>query len=107
MVHRLFHSLVVSSVLALGGGCASTHDPADPPPPPPDPDSDAGALDAGAPDAGMPDAGQPDAGPEDLRACEDGWPTTKGFFCTSVSLDRVECCSSFDETDCCVTTEGP
>ena len=89
MAHRLFHSLIVSSVLALGG-CPSTHDPVSPPPPP-DPD---------------PDGGAPDAGPEDLRSCEEGWPTTKGFFCTSVSLDRVECCSSFDETDCCVTTEG-
>jgi len=36
-----------------------------------------------------------DAGETDPRACEQGWPTTKGFFCTTFDEDRLLCCNSF------------
>ena len=65
MRHRLFCSLVLSSSVLLDG-CATAHAFA------PDPSSDAGVGDA-APATS-------DAALSDPRACEPGWPTTKGIF---------------------------
>lgn len=124
IAHRLLHSVVISSVLALESvGCGISHDRVDPPDDdggPRDRSPDAGRrrdagfrmVDAGTPvepDAGRADAGAPpgDAGPPppdagDARACEPGWPTTKGFFCTTVSDDLLLCCNSFGEDPCCL-----
>ncbi|MCB9592445.1 MAG: hypothetical protein H6719_06915 [Sandaracinaceae bacterium] len=102
---RLFHTLVVSSVMTLDG-CTISHattadaGPGDPP------DGGADGLDAGAdggtdaaiPDAAIPDAGFdaaiPDAGWDagDARFCEPGWPTTKGMVCVDIGDGVVECC---------------
>lgn len=133
LAERLFHSVVISSVLALEStGCTMSHDPIAPTPDGGD-DRDGGALpdagprrfDAGAPDAGPPDAGPPDAGAtdagapdagapdagliEDLPFCEPGWPTTKAMFCTWQDDVQV-CCSSLvpeDEPERCCVTEEP
>lgn len=120
MTHRLYRSLVVSSVIAFeGGGCTSSHDPTpEPSSPPADdgggprPPADAGRADAGsrrAEDAGTPvspDTGIParsDAGVlpwEDLRLCEPGWPTTKGFVCHTLEDPLiVVCCRDWVGSD--------
>jgi len=119
LAERLFHTVVISSVLALEStGCTLSHDPVTPTPDGGDdpdggalPDAgplrvDAGAPDAGAPDAGAPDAGAPDAGMiEDIPFCEPGWPTTKAMFCTWEG-DTAVCCSTILEEDdpdrCCI-----
>jgi len=134
LAERLFHTVVISSVLALEStGCTMSHDPIAPTPDAgDDPDAghlpdagprrfdagapDAGARDAGAPDAGAPDAGAPDAGVsdagmiEDIPFCEPGWPTTKAMHCTWEG-DVAICCSTLFPLDaglderCCVGEE--
>jgi len=105
MRHRLFHTLVISSSFLLDA-CATTHgdvrdDASLPPDAGPSPASDAGAAaDAFAePDAfAAPDAFvEPDAGVfVDPRACEPGWPTTKGIF--HVIRDGITYGCRFSET---------
>lgn len=96
---RLFHTLVVSSVMTLDGCTISHATSADagPDDPPDGGGSDAG-TDAALPDAALPDAGfdaaVPDAGWDagDARFCEPGWPTTKGMVCVDLDDGTVECC---------------
>ena len=108
MASRLFHTLVVSSVMTLDG-CTISHslatDAGDDDPPDGGGDLDAGddaGFDADVPDAGV-DAGLADAGFDagiadaalldaDVRFCEPGWPTTKGMVCVDQGDGTVECC---------------
>ncbi len=94
---RLFHTLVVSSVMTLDG-CTISHAveelDAGPDDPPDGGESDAGS-DAGLPDAALGfDAAIPDAGWDagDVRFCEPGWPTTRGMVCGGLDDGTVECC---------------
>lgn len=90
MQHRLFHTLVISSAVLLDG-CATTHA--------------TSFSDAGPPtDAYV----APDAA-ADPRACEAGWPTTKGDFRHRLDGLLLRCPGSArvgpDEVDvaqCCV-----
>ena len=87
MQHRLFHTLVISSAMLLDG-CASTH----------------GTLaDAGPPSDAVV---TPDV---DVRACEPGWPTTKGNFQHVLDDVALRCRGSarlegggVDVASCCV-----
>ncbi|MEM9188796.1 MAG: hypothetical protein AAGF12_06450 [Myxococcota bacterium] len=112
MAHRLFHSLVFSSVMALEGCALSHSDSGSPPDPlflPPDAQVD-GSVDDAAQDATTQDRSVDalvDAVPDarDPRLCEPGWPTTKATVCAPIEPEaQFECCSSRDE--CCIT-EAP
>lgn len=113
MASKLFHTLVASSVLLLaspmGAGCASVvrgegADAADPP----------DAVSSAAPDVTDPLDASPDAAPDvtsDPRACEAGWPPTKGIAtmtCTPVpDCTRLMCCSNSAPASCLsVTPDG-
>ena len=119
MNHRLFHTLVLGSSVLLGGsgGVAcmarvAEAAPATSPPdeavsvdPPPDspPPSIANGIDASAPRDAAKDVVTVDA-----RACEAGWPTTKGMVCTSDGGPEL-CCHRQDEAPVCCprpTTPG-
>jgi hypothetical protein len=83
MAHRLLHSLVISSVMALEGlGCAFSHTPEPAREPPPDPlepppmGFDDGAVDAGPLDTGTADTGRPGTGSADTGAPDTGSPDT-------------------------------
>ncbi len=87
MSHRLLSTIVFASgsLLACGGTVA------------PDLGTDAETPknDAATPDAPLP----VDSGP-DLRACEPGWPTTKGVVC---SFDGgIRCCDVDGGKTCCL-----
>ena len=122
--HRLLHSLVFSSVMALDAtGCTTSHEPQDMPP---RPDADGLTSDGGLPpvlsDGGVPpvltdafvppepsrDASvPPDAFmPTDDRFCEEGWPTTKATSCTEVEgMSFLRCCNLIRPDggeDCCL-----
>jgi hypothetical protein len=93
MRHRLLHTLVFSSSF-LVDGCAMAHVV----------DGDAGAA---ADALETPDAFAPPDAAIDVRACEPGWPTTKGQF--NIERDGVwyACGSGVDREDpdlslCCV-----
>jgi len=94
MHHRLFHTLVLGGVLTGCGGIAEVA--SDPAAPLPDGQPLAN-VDASpeTPDAAEAGAAA-DAGP-DLRACEGGWPTTKGC---SFPAPNVMCC----QNECCLRT---
>jgi hypothetical protein len=91
MGHRLLPTIVFASgsLLACGGSVAEGVD-AGGTDATPQPTTDA-STDAPAHDA------------SDIRACEGGWPTTKGFLC---NFDGgIACCSKTDDPDagtfCC------
>ena len=121
MSHRLLHSLVFSSVLALDAtGCTTSHGL---PAMPPSPDAEGLSIDGGVlpttTDASVPPvptdafvppvptdafipAPSPDASippdafvPGDDRFCEEGWPTTKATSCIEVEgMPFLRCCSN-------------
>jgi hypothetical protein len=101
MQHRLFHTLVIGGLLTGCGSVAElAPEPATPTPdgqPFPNVDAAPAVPDAGFDGNSPIEAGaRPDGGPE-LRACEGGWPTTKGC---SFPTPGVMCC----QNECCLRT---
>lgn len=105
--HRLLPSIVFASTSLLAG-CGGEIDSQTSFPEPPVPDGSPGAVELkpGQLPAKEPDAGANEA---DARACEGGWPTTKGQICT-FDAGLACCTASFQDPDagvvCCPTGQG-
>ncbi len=111
MNHRLFHTLVLGSGVLLGGSggvaCMARVAEAAPGTRPPDeavsvdsPTESPSSSIASGTDAGAPRDAASDVLTADARACESGWPTTKGMVCTSDGGPDL-CCQRQDEAPVC------
>ena len=108
--HRLLHTLVFSSSLALSA-CAGAPEPSAQgrrSAPRAAATSSASASSGPAAPASSSSAGSATTASDGLaaiRSCETGWPTTKGATCESTELEdgrtATLCCSSFGDNDCC------